>query len=132
MNRLLFSFSILGIILLVLSCTSTKESSLSINIPEGTVGLVGDQYVSFNELKENYISGVTDKKYTQQDLIDFLPIYLDYKGKFLDAEAIGYFDDDRIKDEFQLYLNRQLMRSGWRKKLNQLNSMNLNRGIWLN
>ena len=103
MNRLLFSFSILGIILLVLSCTSTKESSLSINIPEGTVGIVGDQYVSFNELKENYISGVTDKKYTEQDLIDFLPVYLDYKGKLLDAEAIGYFDDDRIKDEFQLY-----------------------------
>ena len=103
MNRLLFSFSILGIILLVLSCTSTKESSLSINIPDGTVGIVGDQYVSFNELKENYISGVTDKKYTEQDLIDFLPVYLDYKGKLLDAEAIGYFDDDRIKDEFQLY-----------------------------
>lgn len=103
MNRLLFSFSILGIILLVLSCTSTKESSLSINIPDGTVGIVGDQYVSFNELKENYISGVTDKKYTEQDLIDFLPVYLDYKGKLLDAEAIGYFVDDRIKDEFQLY-----------------------------
>lgn len=103
MNRLLFSFSILGPILLLLSCTSTKESSLSINIPEGTVGLVGDQYISLNELKENYISGVTDKEYTQQDLIDFLPVYLDYKGKLLDAEAIGYFDDDRIKDEFQLY-----------------------------
>jgi peptidyl-prolyl cis-trans isomerase SurA len=103
MNRLLFSFSILGTILLILSCTGSKESSLSINIPEGTVGLVGDQYISLNELKENYISGVTDKEYTQQDLIDFLPVYLDYKGKLLDAEAIGYFNDDRIQDEFQLY-----------------------------
>ena len=103
MNILLYSYSILGFFLLLISCSSTKESSTNINVPNGTVGLVGDQYVSINELKENYIFGANGKEYTQQNLIDFLPIYLDYKAKLLDAEAIGYFDDDRIKDEYELY-----------------------------
>lgn len=103
MNRLLYSYSIFGFFLLLISCSSTKESSTNINVPDGTVGLVGDHYISINELKENYISGATDKEYTEQDLIDFLPIYLDYKAKLLDAEEIGYFDDDRIKDEYELY-----------------------------
>lgn len=103
MIRLLLASTILGYIILTLACAGSKNSTTSINKPLDTVGIVGDTFVTYAELRNNYVSGSIDKDYTETDLLEFLPIYLNYKGKILDAAASGYYDDERIKSEYQLY-----------------------------
>ncbi len=104
MKRLLLSSSILGLVILTLACSGGKNtSSNSTSLPIGTVGVVGDQFVSYSELRDSFISGSIEKTYSDEDLVEFLPIYLDYRGKILDAKASDYYNDDRIKSEYELY-----------------------------
>jgi len=103
MTRSLLSCSILGLTIVTLACSGSKNSTSPKTPPLGTVGIVGDQYVSYGELKDNFMSGSIEQEYTEDDLVEFLPIYLDYRGKILDAKTAGYYADERIKDEYELY-----------------------------
>jgi len=69
------------------------------------VGTVGDQKVTYAELKENYSSGSTTAP-NLEDLESFLPIYLDYKAKLLAAEEQGYYQDSTLKAEHQSYVKQ--------------------------
>jgi peptidyl-prolyl cis-trans isomerase SurA len=69
------------------------------------VGTVGNQKVTFAELKENYSSGSTATP-TLEDLESFLPIYLDYKAKLLAAKDQGYYEDSTLKQEHESYVKQ--------------------------
>ena len=114
MKKRLLSIYILGLLALTYSCTLSKNS-LSEKTPIDTVGIVGNQFVSYTELRDNYISGNIEKNYTDSILVEFLPIYLDYLGKILDAKALGYYDNERINDELDVY-SKQAAYAFWMEK----------------
>ncbi len=84
------------------SSNTTKQSS-SGTPPSHIIGEVGDQKITYNELVSNFGSGVASSNYTLNELQDFLPIYLDYKAKILSAKDEGYFEDERILSEYEVY-----------------------------
>lgn len=69
------------------------------------VGSVGDQEVTYAELKENYSSGSSATP-TLEDLESFLPIYLDYKAKLMAAKDQGYYQDSTLKAEHSSYVKQ--------------------------
>lgn len=98
MNRLLLTLSFVSLVLL--SCTGSKSTN---TIPTDAVGVAGGDYLSYQELKENFISGSLNKDFNLEDIQEFLPVYLDYKGKILSAKDAGYYNNETIESEFQLY-----------------------------
>lgn len=114
MKKRLLSIYILGLLALTYSCTLSKNS-LSEKTPIDTVGIVGNQFVSYTELRDNYISGNIEKNYTDSILVEFLPIYLDYLAKILDAKALGYYDNERINNELDVY-SKQAAYAFWMEK----------------
>ncbi|MCP9292758.1 peptidylprolyl isomerase [Gracilimonas sediminicola] len=69
------------------------------------VGKVGNQEVTYAELKKNYSSGSSEEP-TLDDLESFLPIYLDYKAKLLAAKDQGYFEDSALVAEHESYVKQ--------------------------
>lgn len=69
------------------------------------VGEVGDQKVTYAELKKNYSSGTSETP-TLEDLKSFLPIYLDYKAKLISAKEQGYFTDSALVAEHKSYVTQ--------------------------
>lgn len=84
------------------SSTSTKQNT-STTPSSNIVGSVGDQQVTYKELTSNFGAGSESSKYTLEELQDFLPIYLDYRAKILSARDEGYFEDERILSEYDVY-----------------------------
>ncbi len=103
MTKTALSISSLLLGVVFLSCSGSKETSNVQDLPDNVVGIVGEVFVTYDELRDNFISGSIEKNYSQEGLVEFLPIYLDFRGKLLDARAIGYYDDERIKNEYELY-----------------------------
>jgi len=114
MNQILVSRSIIGLLLVTLACSGSQNVSNQSGVesfditqlgppPSDAVGSVGNEYVLYSELKDNFVSGSVEKEYTAEDLQDFLPIYMDYRGKLLDARTAGYYENDQITEEYQLY-----------------------------
>lgn len=93
------------------SSTSTKQHS-STTPPGNIVGIVGDQQITYEELTSNFGSGNLSSDFTLEELQDFLPIYLDYRAKILSAKDIGYFEDERILSEYEVY-SKQAAYSYW-------------------
>lgn len=69
------------------------------------VGKVGNQKVTYAELKKNYSSGSSEDP-TLEDLESFLPIYLDYKAKLLAAKDQGYYEDSALVAEHESYVKQ--------------------------
>lgn len=69
------------------------------------VGTVGDQKVTYAELKANASSGNPGAP-TLKELEEFLPVYLDYKAKLLAAKKEGYFQDSSIVEEHKTYVTQ--------------------------
>ncbi|WP_421774609.1 peptidylprolyl isomerase [Gracilimonas sp.] len=69
------------------------------------VGKVGNQEVTYAELKKNYSSGSSEEP-TLEDLESFLPIYLDYKAKLLAAKDQGYYEDSAMVAEHESYVKQ--------------------------
>lgn len=81
---------------------------------EYVVGTVGAEEITYSELKENYMSsGKTDLNL--QDLRDFLPLYLNYRAKLKEAEALGYMDNADLQAEYRLY-SKQAAYNYWLDK----------------
>lgn len=76
------------------------------------VGEVGSERVTYDELVENFSAGNINSEYTLQEVKDFLPVYLDYRAKIQSAQDDGYFDDQRILDEYAIY-SKQAAYSFW-------------------
>ena len=101
-----------GIVLV--SCTGSSTTTKS---PSGTpsyqiVGEVGSQQITYQELTKNFANGNIENDTSLDELQDFLPIYLDYKAKLLAAEEDGYYEDERILSEYEVYA-KQAAYSYW-------------------
>lgn len=100
--------------LVLVSCTGSSTTTKS---PSGTpsyhiVGEVGSQQVTYQELADNFANGSLENETNLDELQDFLPIYLDYKAKLLAAKEGGYYEDERILSEFEVYA-KQAAYSYW-------------------
>lgn len=78
------------------------------------VGTVGDQKVTYQELIQNYSTGETGSL-DYSDLEDFLPIYLNYKAKLLQAREEGYYEDSTLINEHKQYA-KQAAYAYWLQK----------------
>jgi len=67
------------------------------------VGQVGGYSVSYQELQDNYSQNLIDDSLKLEDLKKFVPSYLHYKAKVLEAKELGYFNKSNIKEEFNVY-----------------------------
>lgn len=92
------------------SSTTTKTSSGTPSYQ--IVGEVGSQQVTYEELTENFANGSLENEANLDGLQDFLPIYLDYKAKLMAAKEDGYYEDERILSEFEVYA-KQAAYSYW-------------------
>jgi|AntRauTorcE11897_2_1112592.scaffolds.fasta_scaffold00320_17 parvulin-like peptidyl-prolyl isomerase len=79
-----------------------------------TVGIVGGEHVTYNELIENFKTGSLSTP-TYKNLEDFLPIYLDYKAKILAGKDQGLYQDSVLVAEHQQYV-KQAAYSFWLEK----------------
>ncbi len=93
------------------SSTTTKEL-VSGTPPSNIVGIVGNEEITYYELTTNFGSGSSLSEYSLEELQEFLPIYLDYRAKILSAKNEGYFDDERILSEYEVY-SKQAAYSYW-------------------
>ena len=90
--------------LVYISCNGSKStSSPKMEPPANAVGQVGGEFITYQELKDHYVSGSLNSEYTAEDLQEFLPVYLDYRGKILAAKDAGYFEYEQIQQENELY-----------------------------
>lgn len=93
------------------SSTTTNQNAISTTSNQ-IVGEVADQQITYSELVGNYGSGSGLSDFTLEELQEFLPIYLDYKAKIMSAKDDGYFTDDRILSEYDIY-SKQAAYSYW-------------------
>ena len=96
-NRLFYSLFLLSLFPLLALGQSKNDKTV--------VGKVGNQKVTYAELKENYSSGTSEAP-SLEDLESFLPIYLDYKAKLLSARENGYFEDSTLIQEHESYVKQ--------------------------
>lgn len=105
-NRLFISVFTFFLVPVLLSAQSKNDKIV--------VGTVGDQKVTYGELKENYSGGSGDEL-TLEGLESFLPIYLDYKAKLLAAKDQGYYQDSALVEEHKSYV-KQAAYAYWLEK----------------
>lgn len=91
-------------------CMGSKQAPSN---PEATVvGTVNGEDVTYGELKANFQSNVkTDSAY-KKEIVDFLPNYLNYKAKLIEAKNAHYNKHGDIKKEYKNYA-RQAAQSYW-------------------
>jgi len=104
---IVLALSIISILVIPANLYAQKNDVSSVK-----VGEVGGIAVTYSELKRNFMDGSIDKTYTLSGLKDFLPSFLDYKAKVLEAKEAGYFDKPALKQENQLYA-KQAAYSFW-------------------
>ena len=80
-------------------------------IDDAIVGSVGDQKVTYGELKNN-LNSDSSKQYSLKELEEFLPIYLEYKAKIKFAQDNGIFNNPNLIKEVELYA-KQASYSYW-------------------
>ncbi|RNC85375.1 MAG: hypothetical protein ED557_00960 [Balneola sp.] len=96
-----------------ISCAGSNQTIESPQqMPIDAVGVAGNQPVSYDELVQNYRSGNINGEFTLEELQEFLPIYLDYKAKILSAQDAGYFENEGILSEYEVYA-KQAAYSFW-------------------
>jgi peptidyl-prolyl cis-trans isomerase SurA len=87
------------------SCSLVKGTSDSDQ--SNTVGEVNGKTVSWQELMQNYqrnpVGTETEDAIDIDELTGFLDLYLDYLAKLAAARDAGYFEDEAIKNELNMY-----------------------------
>lgn len=78
------------------------------------VGTVGDDEISYAELKANYTTNGA-AELTLENLEEFLPVYLNYRAKLKSARENGYYTDPAILSEYQQYA-KQAAYAYWLEK----------------
>lgn len=102
----------LFISLAFISCSGTNQTTPAQSPDTIVVGEVDDIRVTYGELVENFSSGNPNGEHTLAELKEFLPIYLDYRAKIVAAEDAGYFDNETVLNEYELY-SKQAAYSYW-------------------
>ncbi|MBO6535840.1 MAG: peptidylprolyl isomerase [Balneolaceae bacterium] len=102
MNRNILQVVCVGFLLTASACSGSKSSQADRIPPPDAVGVVGGNFITFEEVYDNFVAGSNEES-TEEDLVEFLPIYLDYRAKILDAKRAGYYQNEDIESEFQLY-----------------------------
>lgn len=96
-----------------ISCAGSNSSTNQApTLPDQVVGEVNGEQVTYTELKESYMSGSITEGFSYEELNDFLPIYLNYKAKILSAQEAGYFENEKVVEEYELY-SKQAAYSFW-------------------
>jgi peptidyl-prolyl cis-trans isomerase SurA len=105
MNLSRLSILFVGFILLTSCATNGKVN----NANDPVVGTVNGESIRFSEIYyQFYKSSIraevdADEASETQEIIDFLPLYIDYKAKLALAKDAGYFGDQEILDELEQY-----------------------------
>lgn len=82
---------------------STSSDILNNEAKDDLVGIVGTESITFSELVEGYMSGNVNQDPTRDELVEFLPIYLNYRAKLQAAKDEGYFEKNSILEEYSVY-----------------------------
>ncbi len=102
--------------LLFSACKTSKTPASTQNKDQTVVGTVGGESVTFQELRQNYQSSSPIKNVGQDDLSDFLPVYLNYRAKLKEARKAGYYDNPSIIEEYNNYAE-QAAYSYWMERV---------------
>lgn len=82
---------------------STSSDLLNNQTNDDLVGIVGTESITFSELVDGYMSGNVNQDPTRDELVEFLPIYLNYRAKLQAAKDEGYFEKNSILEEYSVY-----------------------------
>lgn len=82
---------------------STSSDILNNQANDDLVGIVGTESITFSELVDGYMSGNVNQDPTRDELVEFLPIYLNYRAKLQAAKDEGYFEKNSILEEYSVY-----------------------------
>jgi len=102
-NRL---FLVLIAVFFINACSGSDSARKKDDI---VVGKVAGEYIYLSDLKlQFYKSGVRapgdlSAEDEARELVDFLPLYIDYRAKLASAKTGGYFQDNGILDELNDY-----------------------------
>lgn len=105
MNFSRLSILFAGVILLSACVSNVKVN----NANDPIVGNVNGENIRFSEIYHQfYKSSIradvnSDELSEKQEIIDFLPLYIDYKAKLASARDAGYFSDLEILAELEQY-----------------------------
>ncbi len=101
------------IAIVFISCAGSNPTTNTLEPPaNNVVGQLGSEYVTYEELLENFRAGNMQSEVSLTELQDFLPIYLDYRAKILEATEAGYFQKESILQEYEVYA-KQAAYSYW-------------------
>lgn len=114
MYRTFIYLSSAAFLLLYVGCSSissTQSSSQQPN-PEHVVATIGNNPVMVDDLVNYYERNSLEESYTEEDLREFLPFYVDYKLKLAYGRDKGMMDDPDILSEYENY-SKQAAFSYW-------------------
>lgn len=94
-NALLFS-------VLFVSCNTT-ETVKDTDDQRTAVGEVNQYPVYYDELVDQYQKGSPGNDFSEQEIREFLPVYLDYLAKLEMAEDAGYYENKNVLEEYDVY-----------------------------
>lgn len=111
-NPVLFKAICLVYSVVFISCSGINQTTSTKNPDSIIVGEVDGTEITYGELKESFSTGSASGDNSLTDLKEFLPVYLDYRAKLVSAQESGYFDDETVLEEYELY-SKQAAYSYW-------------------
>jgi len=93
------------------SFSSTQSDSPQVN-PENVVATIGNNPVMMDDLINYYERNNLEEDYSEEDLREFLPFYVDYKLKLAYGRDKGMMEDPEILSEYDNY-SKQAAFSYW-------------------
>lgn len=97
---------------LIFAFTTAKAQTFDNISQDEIVAKVGDNEITFGELKKYYQRNNSDIMYSADDLRDFLPFFVDYKLKLTYGLDSGLDEDPELMGEFENYA-KQASYSYW-------------------
>jgi peptidyl-prolyl cis-trans isomerase SurA len=86
-----------------ISCAGSNQTSDK-SVPDSeVVGTVNGEQITYNELKKNFSQGNPSGEESLEELESFLPVYLDYRAKIETARDAGYYDNESVLNEYDVY-----------------------------
>ena len=93
------------------SFSSTQSDSPQVN-PENVVATIGNNPVMMDDLINYYERNNLEEEYSEEDIREFLPFYVDYKLKLAYGRDKGMMEDPEILSEYDNY-SKQAAFSYW-------------------